>query len=974
MFKREFVTLKKTVLITALLLSTVLLQAQTVSGVVKDENGEALFAASVIIKATTTGAQTDFDGKFTFDAKQQPPFTLLITYLGHENLEFQITPENISRAVSVKLKSSAVQVGVVQVTDTRITEKLKESPLTVESMGLSAIKQTPSADFYAGLGNLKGVDLTTASMGFVVVNTRGFNSTRPVRTLQLVDGADNQAPGLNFSLGNFVGVSELDIQKVDLIVGASSAFYGPNAFNGVIVMDSKNPFLHPGISVMLKAGERALFEGGLRYANAFQNKNGEDKFAFKINAAFMRANDWEATNMNPSENSLVGKDNWGGYDAVNRYGDENITDNFNNDTDADGRLFSPGLEVFHRTGYEEKDVVDYDSRNIKASGSMHYKITEKIETEYAYNFGTGTTVYQGDNRYSLKDFKFQQHRFEISQPDKFHIRAYHTRENAGDSYDAVFTALLLQEAVKKNTSPDFEWSNDYRGYYRNNITEKVYALDGFPDPTKPEYQSLWFGESRFATYALADSVMQANSDSLIKWHNETRAFSDGEGYRGFINDPRLVPGTPEFDSVFNSITSKNTFLEGGSKFYDKSSLTQVQGEYKFAPEIKSAAYGMNVTTGGSFRFYTPESRGTIFSDTAVITSTIDAGGNRIKDTSYTKITNYEYGAYIGTEQRVLNKKLIITGVVRMDKNQNFDFLFSPAVSFVYKANEENTFRLSFSSAIRNPTLQDQYLYYNVGRAILIGNIDGIDSLVTRDSYFASFGGLAFNSDSLDYFSVPPVRPEKVKSLEVGYKATLFKRLFIDASYYFSWYKDFLGYKIGAAIRIDTTINLPTYTQFYRVSANSPDQVTTQGFSVGVNYFFKKYFSLSGNYSWNVLDRRGSDDEIIPAFNTPAHKFNIGISGKDIVLRIKNATIKNWGFNVNYKWVQSYLFEGSPQFTGNIPTYDLVDAQINYKVPKIYTTFKVGATNVLNKKRFQTYGGPDIGRLAYLSITFETDKL
>src|SRR5690606_15317953 len=117
----------------------------------------------------------------------------------------------------------------------------KESPLTVETMGIIAIKETPAANFYEGLGNLKGVDVTASSLSFKVINTRGFNSTSPVRSLQIIDGVDNQSPGLNFSLGNFLGASELDVQKVDLIVGASSAYYGPNAFNGVIAMQTKSP-------------------------------------------------------------------------------------------------------------------------------------------------------------------------------------------------------------------------------------------------------------------------------------------------------------------------------------------------------------------------------------------------------------------------------------------------------------------------------------------------------------------------------------------------------------------------------------------------------------------------------------------------------------------------------------------------------------------------------------------------------------
>ena len=100
----------------------------------------------------------------------------------------------------------------------------------------------------------------------------------------------------------------------------------------------------------------------------------------------------------------------------------------------------------------------------------------------------------------------------------------------------------------------------------------------------------------------------------------------------------------------------------------------------------------------------------------------------IYDTTFSKITNYEYGFYMGLEKRLIDKKLILTATGRLDKNENFDFLVSPAASAVYKYNPNNTFRISFSSAIRNPPLQDQFLYYNVGRAILIGNISGVDSL------------------------------------------------------------------------------------------------------------------------------------------------------------------------------------------------------------------------------------------------------
>jgi iron complex outermembrane receptor protein len=52
---------------------------------------------------------------------------------------------------------------------------------------------------------------------------------------------------------------------------------------------------------------------------------------------------------------------------------------------------------------------------------------------------------------------------------------------------------------------------------------------------------------------------------------------------------------------------------------------------------------------------------------------------------------------------------------------------------------------------------------------------------------------------------------------------------------------------------------------------------------------------------------------------------------------------------------------------------MLDVQLNYHVPKISTTFKIGASNILDNRVYQTYGGPFIGRLAYVSVLVELDK-
>ncbi|MDP7194682.1 MAG: carboxypeptidase-like regulatory domain-containing protein, partial [SAR202 cluster bacterium] len=381
--------------------SQIILAQTVISGSILDNNTkETLIGANVIIKGTSIGTATNLDGFFKITTASGFPIVLTVSYLGYANKEVVVKENKKDRIIFLSVDSKTLEE--VRVIDSRLTEKQKESPLTIEAMDIIAIKETPAANFYDGLGALKGVDITAASLGFKIINTRGFNSTSPVRSLQIIDGVDNQAPGLNFSLGNFLGASELDVMKVEIIQGASSAYYGPNAFNGVISITTRSPFIKPGLSILLKAGERSLLENAFRLAQVFKNKNGEEKFAYKINFSYMQAYDWEANNMAAVDGTDTDKNNPGGYDAVNRYGDEDTDGNINDMTSNLNLNYIqyPGLGKFHRTGYMEKNIVDYNTNNLKFGTAFHYKIKQNTELIYALNYGTGTTVYQGENRFS----------------------------------------------------------------------------------------------------------------------------------------------------------------------------------------------------------------------------------------------------------------------------------------------------------------------------------------------------------------------------------------------------------------------------------------------------------------------------------------------------------------------------------------------------------------------------------------------
>ena len=202
---------------------------------------------------------------------------------------------------------------------------------------------------------------------------------------------------------------------------------------------------------------------------------------------------------------------------------------------------------------------------------------------------------------------------------------------------------------------------------------------------------------------------------------------------------------------------------------------------------------------------------------------------------------------------------------------------------------------------------------------LVGNLEGADSLITVDSFIdfrnsadAANGQYGLNRDTLVYFNIDPIRPERVRTFEIGYRTTLGEKVYLDGGYYFSVYQDFIGYNIGLDALFIGDEQSPRAVDVYRYAANSINEVQTQGASIGLNYYIDNQFMLSGNYSWNELVKTDEDDPIIPAFNTPKHKYNLGITARDLKLKGKST----WGFGVNYKWIQGFLFEGSPQFTGS----------------------------------------------------------
>jgi len=148
---------------------------------------------------------------------------------------------------------------------------------------------------------------------------------------------------------------------------------------------------------------------------------------------------------------------------------------------------------------------------------------------------------------------------------------------------------------------------------------------------------------------------------------------------------------------------------------------------------------------------------------------------------------------------------------------------------------------------------------------------------------------------------------------------------------------------------------------YRVYTNAKNKYTTYGTSLGLTYNFYKTFTLSGNANYNKIKKVNNPDLFITGFNTPDWTTNVSFGNRAIT--------RNVGFNIVWKWQNSFLWE-SPLVTGNIGAINNVDAQITLRIPLYKATIKLGGTDVLNNRNIQYAGGPTIGALYYVAITLD----
>ena len=940
-----------------------------ISGRVTDqEKNEPLPDVSVQVKGSVTGTVTNHSGDFKLRTKSRLPFTLVFSSVGFRQQEFEV--KSLGSNLQIALTTQTVLGNEVVVTASRVPESILRSPVAINKLDIRAIRESPSPSFYDALENVKGVQMTTSSLTFKVPNTRGFNIPNNFRFMQLVDGVDMQAATLGVPLGNAIGPTELDIASVEITPGAASALYGMNAINGMANLLTKSPFTSQGLSIYHKTGVNhvdgkdhdpsILTESAIRYAKVINNR-----WAFKLNFGYMQGTDWRSNtrrdqnpnnlnSANPGFPSLNGAANNAAFDGWNKYGDDVLSGSnvvSISGLSIDGKA-NQTLRVA-RTGYWETDLVSPRVRNIKFDAALHYRISEKTEISYSYRVGSMDGVFQRGNKVRLDNVVVQNHHLEL-KGSNYVIRAYVSLENTGNSYNVKPLAdnLDLYTGGATDTKTAASWGSKYKAALQSYASSHGGAL---------------------------------NSSNLAAANQFARQQADAG---------RAEPGTERFNRLVDTIRKINNWdikssaipdapVTGGAALIQKSRLYHTEAQWDLSKYTKV----IDLLIGADARIYQIIPDGNNFVD---FSRPIDQRNKPEKDGSFGKDVLYKkFGGFAQVTKTFFEEKLKLFASLRYDYNPEFDPKFTPRVAAVYTLNNRHNFRLTFQNGYRFPALFEALSYVNNGRVKRVGSLPYIDkglgylensytqqSVVNFNAAVSAQGGTnqaaLDNRNLLVWANLPNARPERITSFEAGYKSVLLdNKLILDIDAYINSYNGFLGQvqvfvPRGQTIGSDTAVlamldkNRDAQDR-YRVYTNAKNTYNNFGSALAVTYNFYKKYTVGGALNYNQMKSNKTSDIFVTGFNTPKWAGNLSFGNREI--------IKNIGFNIVWRWQDSFLWE-SPLVTGGISAFSTVDAQVSFHLPKLYSTIKLGGSNIFDHRYLQYAGGPTIGGLYYAAITID----
>jgi outer membrane receptor for ferrienterochelin and colicins len=281
-------------LLGAALPATAVAQSGRITGTVTDSTRAPLVGTQVAVVGTSLRAITDEGGRFTIANVAPGTYDIRAQRIGQQaqTVSGVVVRSGQDARVDVTLSQVAMTLAGMVVSASRRPEKITDAPATITRIDASAIENTVGNSFAPALKAVKGLDFIQVGVTAVAVNARGFNSAFNNRMLMMEDNRIAVLPENGLPVGAFTPISKLDLAGIEVLVGPGSALYGPDASNGVITLQTKDPRDYPGTSFEVSGGSRSFYDIQGRHAGVANGRIG-----YKVTGEYQSANDWQNHNI-----------------------------------------------------------------------------------------------------------------------------------------------------------------------------------------------------------------------------------------------------------------------------------------------------------------------------------------------------------------------------------------------------------------------------------------------------------------------------------------------------------------------------------------------------------------------------------------------------------------------------------------------------------------------------------------------------
>ncbi len=234
----------------------------TITGTITDaETNDPIPGANVVVVGTTEGITTDFDGNFTLTTSKPVPFTVEISVIGFSTQRVNVTSADMAITLALQPGENLQEVVV---SASRRAEKVLDAPASVSILSSADLENSANVtDPVRNLVNIPGINFQQQSANSINFEMRAGSGVFGTSAFPILDYRFLQSPASGSFFTFQSGLSNLDIDRVEVVRGAASALYGFAVESGVVHFLTKKAIDHPGTSIELIGGNLNTFNGAI---------------------------------------------------------------------------------------------------------------------------------------------------------------------------------------------------------------------------------------------------------------------------------------------------------------------------------------------------------------------------------------------------------------------------------------------------------------------------------------------------------------------------------------------------------------------------------------------------------------------------------------------------------------------------------------------------------------------------------------